>query len=158
MIKEKIHVNNNKTLKLNNVLSKELVVDKMESFDKEVLQMDNYIKSRGAQPLGPLIQYMSTKEDDDGLGKLVVCLLRQSSVFLHNIDYPYSMKSLLKINNCMYARFIGNESKIRFAYDKLNLIAFENDFDLKGNSYTVFVSQNDDEIVADIFMERVDND
>lgn len=58
----------------------------------------------------------------------------------------------------MYARYIGEESKLKFAYDKINLIAFEEDIPLKGDSYTVFVAKNDDGIIADVFMERADNE
>jgi len=35
----------------------------------------------------------------------------------------------------------------------LGLFAFENDIKLKGDSYTVFVDKNEEEIVADVFME-----
>ena len=33
--------------------------------------------------------------------------------------------------------------------------AFENDIKLKGDSYTVFVKQEEENIVADVFMETV---
>jgi len=45
---------------------------------------------------------------------------------------------------------------MKFAYDKINLYAFENDIKLKGDSYTVFVDsqEENDTIIADVFMER----
>lgn len=57
----------------------------------------------------------------------------------------------------MYARYNGEESKLKFAYDKMNLIAFEEDIPLKGDSYTIFVNTNDDGLIVDVFMERADN-
>ena len=54
----------------------------------------------------------------------------------------------------MYVRYTGPESMLKFAYDKIHLTAFEEDIKLKGDSYTIFVNQIDDNIVADIFMER----
>ena len=47
---------------------------------------------------------------------------------------------------------------MQFAYDKINLEASENDIKLKGDSYTVFVDQDEEEgtIIADVFMERAD--
>ena len=52
------------------------------------------------------------------------------------------------------------EEIAKFAYDKINLEAFENDIELTGESYTVFVDQNEEEgtIVADVFMPKVNED
>jgi hypothetical protein len=58
----------------------------------------------------------------------------------------------------MYVSYQGEESKLKFAYDKINLKAFEEDIPLKGDSYTIFIDQQDDQIIADVFMERADNE
>ena len=42
---------------------------------------------------------------------------------------------------------------MQFAYQKLGVYAFENDIQLKGDSYTVFVKKEEENIVADVFME-----
>ncbi|MDQ2086709.1 hypothetical protein RBH29_09755 [Herbivorax sp. ANBcel31] len=158
MKNEKIQISNNKSLKLTNVLIKEIDLKESENLEKEVYQMENYLKNKGACPIGPLIQYSKVELTESQEPKLVVKLLRQSNTFLHNIRSPYNMESVIRARNCMYARFNGEESKLKLAYDKINVTAFEEDIKLKGDSYTVFVDKNDDEIIADVFMERVDNE
>jgi hypothetical protein len=154
---EKIQVNRNKTLKLTNVLMKEIDINENEGINKEVMQMENYLRNKGAKPIGPLIQYT----DVEGSGadiKVTLKLMRQSSTFIHNIEEPYKIESIIRVKNCMYARYNGEESKLRYTYDKINVIAFEEDIPLKGDSYTIFVNSNDDGIIADVFMERADDE
>ncbi|NLL06533.1 MAG: hypothetical protein GX270_12280 [Clostridiaceae bacterium] len=158
MKKDKIQISDNKILKLTNVLVKEIDLKDSNGLDKEVFQMENYIKNRGAQPIGPLIQFTNVETSDTNEVKIVVKLMRQSNTFIHNIEAPYKMESIIRVKNCMYARYAGEESKLKFAYDKINLIAFEEDISLKGDCYTIFVNSNDDGIIADVFMERADNE
>ena len=58
-------ISENKTLKLTNVLIKTLIEEDFENFEKSVEQMEDYIKSKGYQPLGPLIQYTTTKVNEN---------------------------------------------------------------------------------------------
>ncbi len=53
---KKIELSYNKTLKLANVLICELELTESNSFEHTVIQMENYIKSKGYMPIGPLIQ------------------------------------------------------------------------------------------------------
>lgn len=151
----KLQYNPNKILKISNVLILLLEDSEISELSTVVQQIENYIKSKGSQPIGPLIQYTSTKVNEQGELDLVIKLMRQSSNFINNVEPPYQMKSVLRIKDCMYVRYTGPESKLKFAYDKINLIAFEEDIELKGDSYTVFVNQVDDNIIADVFMEKV---
>ncbi|PKM95147.1 MAG: hypothetical protein CVU84_07440 [Firmicutes bacterium HGW-Firmicutes-1] len=158
MKNNKIQISNNKTLKLTNVLIKEVNIKESESFEKEVFLMENYFKNKGAQPNGPIIQYTTIETNDLQEPKIIYKLLRQSNTYLHNVEKPFKMEAQIKVKNCMYSRYVGAEKKLKFAYDKINLTAFEEDIPLKGDSYTIFVAQNDDEIIVDIFMERSDNE
>jgi hypothetical protein len=58
----------------------------------------------------------------------------------------------------MYVRYTGPEEKLKFAYDKIALTAFEDDIPLKGDSYTMFVDRNEEEdtIVAEVFMPKAE--
>lgn len=158
MKNEKIQVNNCKTLKLTNVLVNEVDLKENEGLEKEIVKMENYIKNKGAMPVGPLIQYTDVENDGINEPKVVIKLMRQSNTFIHNIEAPYKMESVIRVKNCIYARYTGEESKLKFAYDKINLIAFEEDIPLKGDSYTIFVNSNEDGIIADVFMERADDE
>ncbi|MDY4078575.1 MAG: hypothetical protein SOY42_07315 [Clostridium sp.] len=154
----KILISKNKILKLTNVIKKKIEVDEFASIDKEVSLMDNYIKSKGAIPVGPLIQHTDIIETQDGKIEMSIILMRQSNNFINNIDDSYRMKSMVRVKNCFYTRFIGKEEDIHFAYDKMNVMAYEENIKLKGDNYTIFVDKQDENIVVDIFMECMDDD
>ncbi len=154
----KLNLDYDKTLKLTNALIIELGEEDFENINLVVEKMENYIKARGYMPIGPLIQYSGTKINEAGELDITVKLIRQSSQFINHTEEPYKCESLMRIKNCMYVRYTGPETSLKFAYDKINLTAFEEDIKLKGDSYTVFVNQIDDNIIADVFMERAENE
>lgn len=154
----KIELVNEKALKLNNPVMIDVQKCDFEKLNLIVEKMENYIKAKGYIPVGPLIQYSSSKINENGELDITVKLIRQSSQFINHVEEPYKCESVLRVKNCMYVRYTGPESMLKFAYDKINLTAFEEDIKLKGDSYTVFVNQIDDNIVADIFMERAGNE
>lgn len=150
---DKIIVKENKTLKLNNVLIREVSQNELMDINKITYMMDSYIKSKGNSPVGPMINYSSAEGDDKGQVKLIMKIIVQLKNPIHNIDKPYEFKPQIRITNCLFARFNEKEENLKFAYSKLGLHAFENDIKLKGSSYTIFVNKEENEIVADVFME-----
>ena len=122
--------------------------------EHSIIQMDNYIKSKGVTPIGPLIQKTEYSVNDEGQIDIKVYLMRQANNFIHNVEAPYTMESVLRVRNCMYARYTGPEEKLKLAYDKINVTAFEEDIELSNSNYTIFVDKQDDNIVADIFVEK----
>ena len=122
--------------------------------EHSIIQMDNYIKSKGVTPIGPLIQKTEYSVNDEGQLDIKVYLMRQANNFIHNVEAPYTMESVLRVRNCMYARYTGPEEKLKLAYDKINVTAFEEDIELSNSNYTIFVDKQDDNIVADIFVEK----
>ncbi len=155
---EKIKLSNGKTLKLANVLIQEVNLKESADFGTVVLQIENYIKSKGAMPIGPLIQKMVYNVNEEGQLDIKIYLMRQSNNFIHNVESTYTMESLIRVKNCMYVRYTGPENKIKFAYDKINLTAFEEDIELSNESYTIVVNQEDDNIIADVFVEKLSNE
>lgn len=155
---DKIQFNNSKTLKLTNALIKKIVEDDFTNFAKTIELMNNYIKSKGYMPVGPLIQYTTIKYDENTNPTVVISLIRQSNNFINHVESPYSMQSIIRAKDCMYVRYTGEESKLKFAYDKINLVAFEEGIELKGDSYTVFINQIEDIVTADVFMERAEDE
>lgn len=152
-----IELNRNKTLKLTNAVIYTISEADFENLNLIVEKMENYIKAKGYMPMGPLIQYSGTKINENGELDIVVKLIRQSSGYINHVEAPYTCEPVMRIRNCMYVRYTGPESMLKFAYDKINLTAFEEDIKLKGDSYTVFVNQVDDDIIADVFMERAED-
>ncbi|MBX4271773.1 hypothetical protein [Clostridium estertheticum] len=152
-ITEKIVVKENKILKLNNVLIREVSQNDIIDINKITYMMDSYIKSKGNTTVGPMINYSFVEGDENGEAKVTIKLMIQLKNSIHNIEKPYELKNQIRVTNCLFARFTEKEENIKFAYSKLILFAFENDIKLKGDSYTVFVNKNEDGIMADVFME-----
>lgn len=151
----RLQVNQNKSLKLSNVIVKTIEQSEFESFEKEVIQMESYIRSKGATPVGPLVQYTKGYVNESGQLEVHIDLMRQCNNFINNVEEPYKIVPQISVKNCIYVRYTGEESTIKFAYDKLNLMAFEEGIPLKGDSYTIFVKQEEENIVADVFMEKL---
>lgn len=150
---EKIIIKENKILKLNNVLIREISENELIDINKISYMMDSYIKSKGNSTIGPMTNYSSVEIDDNGQPKVILKLMVQLKTSIHNIEKPYELKSQIRITNCLFARFTEKEENLQFAYQKLGVYAFENDIKLKGDSYTVFVKKEEENIVADVFME-----
>ena len=103
-------------------------------------------------PQGPLIQYTNFKVNESGEPIIITKYMIQTVSPLEE-ESPYEFKSIVKQENCLFARFEEKEENLQFAYQKLGVYAYENDMKLQGNSYTVFVDRKEDgNIVADIFM------
>lgn len=149
----KINVHLNKVLKLSNVFGS-IINLKDDNLNYEVLKTDNYIKSKGVTPIGPLIQKTEYNVNNEGKIDIKISLMRQANNFIHNVEAPYTMESVLRVKNCMYAHYTGPEEKLKLAYDKINVTAFEEGIELGNTSYTVFVDKQDDNIVADVFVEK----
>lgn len=155
----KLQFHNKKVLKLTNVLKYKILIDE-ESFDFNVAieQMQSYIKIKGAMQVGPLIQYTKTFINDAGELDMEIIMMLQCNNYINNVEQPYAMESVVRVPNAMYCRYNGPEEKLKFAYDKIQLEAFENDIQLNGDSYTIFVDRDEENetITADVFMERSD--
>ena len=155
----KITTNKSKILKLTNVLKYQCLLQEEDfDFDVAMEQMQSYIRTKGALQIGPLIQYTKTEISEAGELSMEVVFMLQCNNYIHSVEQPYSMESVLRVTNCMYCRYEGPEDKLKFAYDKIHLEAFEEDIPLQDCSYTVFVDSNEDTetIVADVFIPRAD--
>lgn len=151
-----INISENKILKLQNILSVrlDLSTENPGMFDIEVNKLKTYIQTHGAKQIGPLIQYSCLEVNEEGEADINMKFMLQSDDFIHGVEAPYKMESLLRVKNCLYARYMGPEDRIKFAYDKLGVYAFENDIELEGCNYTIYVDRNEEEetIIADVFM------
>lgn len=154
---EKVQFSSNKTLKLTNVLKYKIdLTDEDNRIDTRLEQMQSYIRTKGALQVGPLIQYVNSYINEKGEMDVEMIFMLQCNHYIHNVEHPYQMEEVLRVPDCMYVRYIGAEQTLKFAYDKINLAAFEEDIPLVGDSYTIYVNQNEEEdtIVADVFMPK----
>lgn len=149
----KLTVAYDKTLKLTNVVMTELALGSMDTIIT-LTKMENYIKSKNAQLIGPAIQHTTILKNSSDEIDIMVILMQQATNLIENVEKPFKIEPLIRIPNCLYARYCGPSEKIKFAYEKLAVVAFEEDIPLKGDTYTVFLNEEDGQITADIFMER----
>lgn len=158
---KKLEFNENKTLKLTNVLKYRILIDE-ENFDFNVAieQMQSYIKTKGAMQVGPLIQYTRTFLNENNELDMEIIVMLQCNNFIHSVEQPYSMESVIRVTDAMYCRYTGPEMSLKFAYDKIILKAFENDIKLGDYNYTIFVDNNQEEdiMIADVFVPRAEKE
>ena len=158
----KLIVHKSKILKLTNVIINKCDIEKlndMGSIETQVEKMQNYIKVKSAKTVGPLIQHTWIELNEQGQTNVNLEMMIQCDKFLHSLEVPYSIKSIIRVDNCMYCRYIGPEDKLKFVYDKIQVTAFEEDIALKGDNYTIYIDRNNEEntITADVFFPRADN-
>ena len=155
----KIYISPQKVLKLCNVLKRRILIEETNfSLSTVIEQMQAYIRIKGSVQVGPLIQETRVYSNENNTSNIEMNIMLQCNNYIHDIESPYSKESVIRIPNCMYCRYIGPEDKLKFAYDKIHLEAFENDIELEDCSYTIFVDRNeeDETIVADVFIPRKD--
>lgn len=149
-----IEFRENKVLKLTNVLSRKLPTDEIAHQDKQIVMLINWIKAKGYQTVGPLILYSTgvTGEDADGAPIVDSRIMIQLNTSDVRLELPYHFEKELRITNCLMARFDGEAEKLQFATNKLILYAYENDLQLTGETYIVLMEQQEQTLLADIFM------
>ena len=144
-----IKVAENKTLKLTNVVSRRIAPEELGNMMVALTQLQNFIKSHNAQPIGPLVQAITFTPDH----QMKLILMQQATQFIPQMEQGYHMDAVLRVKNCLYAHYCGPMSQSQLAASKLQIHAFENEQTLTGDTYTIFVNQDDDDAVIDVFME-----
>lgn len=150
---KEIEIYDKKTLKLGSILI--LPVDDNNIFEmqKSVEMMNHYIKSKGVQPIGPLIQYIEPRVSEDGKIESIIQYLRQISKYIDNIDCPYKIEHEKIVRNCICAKYTGPRNNFDLAYEKIKIYAFENNIQLTGCTYTIILQGDVDNYKMDIFAE-----
>ena len=146
-----IQVAENKTLKLTNVLARKIDASELGNLGVILTQMQNFIKSHNAQPIGPLVQAIKPGTGPDQLPEMY--MMQQATQMIPKMEPGYHMDAVLRVKNCLYAHYTGPLSQSQLASSKLQIHAFENDIKMTGSSYTIYVNQDDDDAVVDVFME-----
>ena len=139
-----IKVAENKTLKLTNVVARRIAPEELGNMMVALTQLQNFIKSHNAQPLkiGPAPEHAPE-----------LYLMQQATQLITQTEPGYEVDAVLRVKNCLYAHYTGPMAYSQLASSKLQILAFEKDLKLTGDNYTIFVSQDDDDAVVDVFME-----
>lgn len=150
---EKLQLQTSKTLKLSIALIYDVLLNDNFNFDRITYMMQSYIKSRSLNAHGPLITSSRLSTDiENGTSIIKTSVIMQLTQPLPSPEPPYEYEHLIKTGPCLFVRFTGNPQDIQYASMKLSVYAFENGILLEGSSYMVFVNQNADNMIADIFM------
>ena len=144
-----IKVAENKTLKLTNVLSREIRPEEMASLPVVLTQMHNFIKSNNAQPIGPIIQSFALGEDH----QMHLYMMQQATQLIPRLEPGYEQDAVLRVKGCLYAHFTGPMDHSSLASQKLNIYAYEHEIELTGTTYSIYVNQDSENGVMDVFME-----
>ena len=146
-----IQVAENKTLKLTNVLARKIDASELGNLGVILTQMQNFIKSHSAMPVGPVIQCVKFTSGPNPEPQIY--FMMQVNQLIPRLEPGYEQDAVLRVKNCLYAPYTGPMSHNQLATAKLQIMAFENDIKLTGDNYTIYVNQDDDDAVVDVFME-----
>ena len=141
---KEIEIQLGKKLHLYKVVSRKLNDSEINSLLKTISIFGEHIKSFGLQTKGPLI--IKTKSImEDGIAKNEITLMSQLLNPSHNkLSEPYKYVEEVIVGKSLYAKFIGDKNKAAIANFKIQVVAYENNINLKGEIYSVFVSTDDD--------------
>jgi hypothetical protein len=152
-VTENLKLSDNRFLRISKALIREVPSFENEYNRQIIHMMESYIKTKGLKIVSPLITFTSgNKEAEIGGLEINRKIIIQLSELLSNCDMPYTCEPLLLIGPCLFARYTGNPQQIDFVYEKMNGYAFENDIELDGSNYTVFVNQDIGNSIIDVFM------
>ncbi len=153
----KIDYSENKALKLINVLSHKInMTDQNMNIGLIIRKMENYIKTKGTNPIGPLVQHISSSIDEEGRMIANLELIIQCKDYINNTEEGYKMESVKRVPNCAYCRFTGPVDKQDLAYSKIRCEAFEEDIELKNESYIITLNEDaeNEAVTIDVFIPK----
>lgn len=140
-----------KTLKLNNVLSTHITMDELinRTVDKRVKLFNSYILNNNGKLKGPLVS--RNKILKNNMQKVSFFQQVQTPLDAHP---PYEFDEQIIVENCLFTRFEGKAYDADFAYHKIQVYAYEKGINLFGESYSVFLEEEqnkDNNVIIDIF-------
>ena len=144
----------NKILKLINVLSRRVPEGEFFSQNKQIQMLQNWIKTKGYETQGPLIMYSTgitgvDAENNPIIDSRIMVQLKTDKV---RLELPYRFDKEVRVENCLLARFNDKSENLQFATMKFQLFAYENDIELTGETYIILINQEDNNLLADVFM------
>lgn len=146
-----LEVQENKKLVLKNVVIKQLRDIEAQSLDFEVQKFINQLKVAQAQMFGPIIlRMLGTKFQEDGSLSFDYDVIVQAHDF-ENYKEQFHTEIEHCCNQCIYVRFEGELSDVNYAQMKLDVYLYENELESTGETYTVYVDEDRENAIIDIF-------
>lgn len=146
---KEIIIEENKILKLKNVLMREFKLDE-EPLNKKLYMFESYLKMHKIETFGPLI--IKTHIEGTDKPDLLISVLIQTKEENPTIIRPYSFTSEVKVGPCLFSRFIGKEENAGIAQSKLQVYAYEKNIVLGSESYSVYKNQTSEYAEIDTFV------
>lgn len=143
-----------KSLKLNNIISREIPVQDNDEIQKIMHMFNSYMKTKGLTPYGPMIILNSSLIENNTVipvSKIMIQIKEEPD----SLEHPYVFDGTIKLSNCILARYRGDIFNLQMAYSKIQVYAFENELELKDEMYSIFVKQDMNEIAVDVFVEII---
>lgn len=153
MKKRNILVEENKILKLKNVIGIVLEGSEINYMDRTIDLMSHYIINEKTTRVGPLIQCISSKKGNLKGPDISVTIFQQVLDELDKCDKPYFFTKEIKVPNCFYGKYRGPKNKMQYVYEKINITAFESGVELDDKSYTVVINGEYENFEIDVFIQ-----
>ena len=100
-----IQVAEHKTLKLTNVLARKVDGSELGNLPVVLTQMQNFIRSHNAMPVGPIIQCVKMRTGPNPTADIY--FMQQVNQLITRLDPGYEMDAVLRVRNCLYAHYVG---------------------------------------------------
>ena len=114
-----IQVAENKTLKLTNVLARKIDASELGNLGVILTQMQNFIKSHSAMPVGPVIQCVKFTSGPNPEPQIY--FMMQVNQLIPRLEPGYEQDAVLRVKGCLYAHFTGPMDHSSLASQKLNI-------------------------------------
>lgn len=149
---KEIIIEENKALKLNNVLTRTFTID--ENFDEcrfntKIKEFNDYILNNKITSFGPLI--IKNQIIGNEKKKIQIKLMIQTKNESLRVIAPYGFETEHKTKPCLFSRFNGNQQDQGYANLKMQVYAYENNLILDVESYQV-TKNKENEVEIDTFV------
>lgn len=152
---DKLNLQENKKRVLNQVILYALRGVRLETLDTEIKQFKDKINHLRAKTFGPFVTYhRGTTMSENGYPKIDYDVMVQAENYL-DFKGVFQTVDYLECSDCVYVRFDDHPSYLNFAYAKLDIHFYENNYQSDGTFYSVVISDSPYRLVMDIFKPKV---
>ena len=146
-----IQVAENKTLKLTNVLARKIDASELGNLGVILTQMQNFIKSHSAMPVGPVIQCVKFTSGPNPEPQIY--FMMQVNQLIPRLEPGYE-QDVIQSGQLLVLDLVQLDLEhSSLASQKLNIYAYEHEIELTGTAYSIYVNQDSENGVMDVFME-----